>query len=162
MSLPKETSVSFGSSRRVLSESGRLWCSNDNSVPPPGTYNIEKSSRERYLKDLMGVTRYKIKILKQKLNSATGGETKSSTDMIKAELNVLKQRLRAVREEIELTVLVEDHNKPRTAEAKKTSFNSTDKKFYQKPVKIQESPTFYMSDAEWDFGAATRLIVIAN
>jgi hypothetical protein len=150
-------SFSFGSSNRAMSDSNRLWTSNDYSVPPPGTYDVYKSSRTRYLRDLSGVTNWKIKYLKAKIKDAAGsGGTKSSVDMMKAELKVLFQRAAAMKEELQLTELVADCQKPKFPEVSKPGFNSTGKKFYQEEVKIQEAPTFYLSESEWDFGSDKR------
>ena len=154
-------SFTFGTSRRTLSESNRVWAASDNSVPPPGAYNVDKSSRERYLRDLVGVTKWKIKNIKHKLRDAEALDVKKVTiNITKTELDVLKQRLKALQDELQLISITEHDHKPKFSNATKPAFNSTCRKHWQEPVIIQEAPTFYMSDAEWDFGSDKRCIMI--
>jgi hypothetical protein len=39
-------------------------------------------------------------------------------------------------------------------------FLTQEQLFYQKKVHMRENPSFYMSDAEWDFGSKSRYIMI--
>lgn len=128
-------------------------------MPPPGTYDVVKSSRTRYLQDLCGVTNWKIKAIKRKIKvlSQNGGSI-CSVNMLKAELKFLVQRAVALKEEIQLTNLVSEFHKPKITEATKPGFNSTGKKFYQEVVAIQEAPTFYMAESDWDFGSDKRQV----
>mmetsp|Transcript_1129 Transcript_1129/g.1819 ORF Transcript_1129/g.1819 Transcript_1129/m.1819 type:complete len:469 (+) Transcript_1129:115-1521(+) len=151
---------SFGSAGRAMSESNRLWAPSDLSVPPPGSYDVEKSSRESYLRNILGVTQWKIKVLKKKVRqaaamSSTGKISKEERDM-QEEIDLLTERLYALKEELLLTTSAASLHASRYPQSKKPAFNSTGRKPHQVPQKIQEAPTFYRSDADWDFGSDKR------
>lgn len=148
---------SFGSSQRALSDSNRLFASSDYSVPPPGSYDINKSSRVSYLKNLLGVTQWKLKSLKRKLNEIDHNQ-KSSQEIkdIQTEIKFLTKRIEALRDEIQLNEAVSSVNTPKFPSPTKPAFNQSSKKPHQEPIKYQEAPTFYKSDSDWDFGSDKR------
>ena len=60
---------------------------------------------------------------------------------------------------------IQNQNKihqPLVRTPKKIPFGSTEKRWDQIPDKIQEAPTFYTSEAEWDFGTQTRCAIASH
>jgi len=150
---PYSPEFSFGVSNkeRFLSESNRLWVPSDLTTPPPGTYNLNKPSKEEYLKNLLGVSKWKLKNDQRKLKNLlkpTNFEKKTLLD----EIILLEKRIKAINEELS--------GLPPPIKSPKKNLNPfvlTEKKAHQKTVVMQESPTFYMNEEkEWDFGSYNR------
>lgn len=148
---------SFGTSQRVLSNSNRLYAASDLSVPPPGSYDINKSSRLEYLTNLLGVTRWKLKLLKNKLQNVdqTQKLSKDQRDIVQ-EIKFLSKRVKALRHEIQLNEAVSSANTSKFPTPRKPPFNTTSKKPHQEAIKYQNAPTFYRSAQDWDFGSDKR------
>lgn len=150
---PYSPEFSFGNStkERTLSESNRLWAPSDLSTPSPNAYNVRKSSTEEYLKNLLGVTKWKLKKLQRELKTSEN-LTKFQKRTISDEIKLLSKRVKAITSELAITP-------PPISPIKKNknAFVTTDLKPHQKPDQIQESPTFYMNEEkEWDFGSENR------
>lgn len=150
---PYSPTFSFGNStkNRTLSESNRLWASSDNSTPSPNAYNINKPSTQDYLKDLLGVSKWKLKKSKRKLRT-TEKLTKFETRTLTDEISLLEKRIKAINRELSLTPPpvspIKKHKNP---------FVMTELKPHQKDIKIDNAPTFYMNEeTDWDFGARNR------
>jgi hypothetical protein len=149
--------IQFGISQRVLSNSNRLYAPDDLSVPPPGTYDINKSSRVDYLRNLQSGTQWKLKLLKSKMQDVdqTQKMSREQRDMVQ-EIKFLSKRLKALRHEIELSDAVSTANTAKFPSPTKPAFNTTSKKPHQETPKIQTAPTFYRSSQDWDFGSDKR------
>lgn len=151
---PYSPEFSFGNSttQRPLSESNRLWAPSDLSTPSPNAYNIRQSSTEEYLKNLLGVSKWKMKKLKRELRTNNEILTKAQKKTIHDEVVLLEKRTKAINKELAITP-------PPISPIKKNyhPFVTTDKKPHQKPLKIQEAPTFYLNEEQdWDFGSRNR------
>jgi hypothetical protein len=150
---PYSPTFSFGNSikDRTLSESNRLWAPSDLSTPSPNAYNINRSSTESYLKDLLGVSKWKLKNLQRKLKT-TEKLSKFNKRTLKDEINLLEKRVKAINKE--LTIIPPPVSPTKTH---KNPFVMTELKPHQKELKVQEAPTFYMNEEkDWDFGAQNR------
>lgn len=150
---PYSPTFSFGNSQktRALSESNRLWTTSDLSTPSPNAYNINKSSTEDYLKNLLGVSKWKLKKSKRKLKT-TEKLSKFDKKTLTDEINLLEKRIKAINKELAHTP------KPVSPIKKhKNPFVMTELKPHQKDIKIDETPNFYMNEeTDWDFGARNR------
>jgi hypothetical protein len=150
---PYSPEYSFGSStkERTLSESNRLWAPSDLSTPSPNAYNVRKSSTEEYLKNLLGVSKWKMKKLRRELRTEEH-LTNFQKKTLKSEIILLEKRIKAINKELSITP-------PPISPIKKNKnpFVTTEKKPHQKEKKIQEAPTFYMNEEQdWDFGSQSR------
>jgi hypothetical protein len=155
--VPQEgTQPRFGISQRVLSNSNRMYAPSDLSVPPPGSYDIDKSTRISFLQNLHGVTRWKLKFLKSKLREVDSVQTAKERNDLLQEVKFLSKRLEALRQEIDLGELVSSANSSKFPSPTKPAFNATSKKPHQEPPKYQTAPTFYRSSQDWDFGSDSR------
>jgi hypothetical protein len=146
---------------RALSDSNRIWARSDLTAPPPGTYDIDKNSRENYLQNLLGVTKWKVKLLKAKvkewkLSPLSEKSTKQLRDM-ETEIIFLAKRLKAIKDELAQISEAESAHASRFPHPSKPPFNSSSKKPHQEKIRIQEAPTFYVAEADWDFGSSSRL-----
>lgn len=158
----KDTAQStFGTSQRVLSNSNRIYAPSDLSVPPPGSYDINKSSRLEYLKNLQGVTQWRLKLLKNKLQEVDQTQKLSQDQKnIVQEVKFLSNRLKALRQEIQLSEAVTTANTRKFPSPRKPAFNTTSKKPHQEITKYQDAPTFYRSSQDWDFGSGSRYVAV--
>ena len=150
---PYSPEYSFGHStkERTLSESNRLWASSDLSTPSPNAYNINKPSTEEYLKNLLGVSKWKLKKSQRKLRT-TENLKKFDKRTLTDEINLLEKRISAINSELSIIP-------PPVSPIQKNRhpFVTTELKPHQKQPKIQEAPTFYMNEeTEWDFGSQNR------
>jgi len=158
----KPVTFSFGNSSRILSESKRLYDSSDTGrypTPTPFDYNIENPSTETYLKSKLAVSLHSLQILKDRYKSKEqlSIEKKKVLEReIQENYQPLVQKIKSIKLALQN---IQNNNKlhrPRHPTPKKISFGSTEKRWDQIPDKIQEAPTFYTSDADWDFGTQSR------
>ena len=151
---PYSPMYTFGNSTKVrpLSESNRLWAPSDNSIPAPNAYNVRKPSTEDYLKNLLGVSKWRLKNLKRKLSNGVNSLTRSETRTISSEIKLLEKRVKAINKELSSIP-------PPVSPIKKNKnpFLLTEKKPHDKKMKFQDAPTFYMNEEkDWDFGSHNR------
>ena len=128
-----------------------MWAPSDLSTPSPNAYNINKSSTEEYLKNLLGVSKWKLKKSQRKARTAEN-LTKFDKRTLAAEINLLEKRIAAIHRELSLMP-------PPISPIQKNKhpFVTTELKPHQRVPKIQEAPTFYMNEEqEWDFGSQNR------
>lgn len=141
----------FITSSRILSNSGRYYVSDDLSVPIPGTYNLTKVNTEEQLASAIGVTKHNIKILSQQIDSSNPRKQ----DELRQQLRFMKKRLTSLLQ-LQTTQNQQIEQQNNNSSRRLPPFSSSGKREFQKQDKIQEAPTFYLSEKHWDFGSDKR------
>lgn len=132
----------------------------DKEIPNPGTYDVTKNSKEEYLRSTIATSQQQIRTIKLQ----TKALLRASGDKSSAEkARVLNNEIARLTKKCEVAqnMLNEIHesktrNMPTFPSPIKPPFASSDGKPHQKPIKYQDSPTFYRSQQDWDFGSSTR------
>lgn len=150
---PYSPQFSFGTSlkERPLSESNRLWAPSDLSTPSPNAYNLSKASTEEYLKNLLGVSKWKMKKSQRELRTEEN-LTKFQIKTLNDEIKLMQKRIKAIG--MELSIIP-----PPISPIKKNKnpFVTTEPKPHQKDIKMQDAPAFYVNEEQdWDFGSQNR------
>lgn len=125
--------------------------------PPPTAYSINPDSSEDDIRTAIGVTQWRLRAAKEKLKtvqklhgfSAADVECERNYKALLARLDALKAMLAKVQES-------KLNHSRKFAPPRKSAFSSSAKREFQKSLPVQEAPTFYMSEAQWDFGSSTR------
>eukprot|EP01041_Mallomonas_annulata_P010029 gene10029-20887_t len=157
---PKTSIFGQTSSKRLLLQSDRMWTmpTKDQS-PGPASYNVLPSTTEEHLKSILGVSIWRLKILKEKdkekdilppdKRRTIEREMQEEYKPLLKKIKDIKAALRNIEEE-------KTKHIPTFPAPLKPGFASSAKKWYEHPTKVQKSPTFYTSQARWDFGSDSR------
>lgn len=141
-----------------------MWSPESKDLKPePATYNVLPPSTEEYLKNLLGVSCWKLQLLKDKYaarDSLPMDKRKTLDREMKDDYPPLLHKVKELRKklaEIQAEKTVHTSKYPTPI---KPAFASTSKRLFQVPDTVQEAPTFYRSSKDWDFGTDSRVRTI--
>ena len=150
----------MGSASRILSNSNRLWEPIEKcNSPAPTTYFVDREQNRSYLKSKLGVTIRSIQILKDKMKTKDTLPIEKRKELeleLAANFELLNDKVRQLKQALAEDEKANSLHKRQYMEPRRAAFTSSSKRFYEEQAKIKESPHFYTSPAQWDFGAETR------